>query len=247
MKKVSLTSLFVLALLSISSIAATASKFFLTDYKISLIIAGAALAVSGIVTLIIKRSALINVLSFVVNSTALGLAVRGFYLFMGADVGIIDMLILSVIATIFFSVLGIAVRIFYSTKRTLILIIASIIYTLAIAAVIYAAFKMTSLPLYTLGFYLASVFGFIFSVGINTDDAETFLRTIALSTYSIFMVVLGIVTLIIALSGGDADCDCDCCGNDECLDLWFEESDQKSSKGWRKRRNNDYDDPYFGE
>ena len=244
MKKVSLNSLFVFLLLFITSTSSAIAKFFVTDFKIPLIIAGAALLVSGIVTFIFKRSIVINILCFLVNSVSFGLAIRGFYLFFGADVGFIPSLIISALVTVCFFVLGMTIKLFYTTKKALVYIITAAIYILAVAAIAYFAFKTSNIQLYTLGLYLLSVLGFVFAVGLNADDADTFFRGIALSTCSVFVAVIGIVILIVAISGGDADCDCDCCEVD-CFDLWFEESgDGRNGKKWRKK--NDYDDPNFG-
>ena len=241
MKKVSLASLFVYLVLFLSSATTAVSKLFLADYKIPLIIAGAALAVSGIVTLLIKRSTFINIVCFIINSISLGLAVRGFYLFMGREIGFVTMLIISAMVTVCFFVLGLSIRIFHNTRKSIVYIIASIIYVLAIVGVGYIAYKTADIQLYTIAFYLTSVFGFIFTVGVNSDEMDTFFRSVVLSTCSIFAVVIGIVILIIALSSGDADCDCDCCGDEECLELWL----GNSESGHKRRRKDDYDEPDF--
>ena len=244
MKNVTLTSLATLVLLLCTSAVATLAKLFLFDFNIAFIIAAAILAVSGLLIMIIKRSTAINVICFFVSAVAFGIAMRGWFMFCGVDVGIAVLAIISLISAVLFFVFGVITRISLHTRKMFIYGLAIIIYILAGAITLFMANKSGNVYLSTLVFYLLSIAGFVFAVSVDTDDTERLIRCLALSTYSVLIAVIAIILIAVALSSGDSpDCDCDCCG-DDCTDLWFEDSGDKRSKGWRKKK--DYDEPDFG-
>ena len=244
MKNVTLTSLATLVLLFCTSAVATVTKLFLFDFNIAFIIAVAILVVSGLLVMIIKRSTAINVICFFVSAVAFGIAMRGWFIFCGAEVGIIALLAISLISAVLFFVFGVITRISLSTRKMFIYIVAIILYVLAGIAALYIAIKTGNVLLSTLVFYLLATSGFVFAVSVNTDDTERLIRCLTLSTYSVLIAVIAIILIAVALSSGDSpDCDCDCCG-DDCTDLWFEDSGEKRGRGWRKK--DDYDEPDFG-
>lgn len=244
MKNVTLTSLATLVLLLCTSAVATVTKLFLFDFNIAFIIAVAILVVSGLLVMIIKRSTVMNVICFFVSAVAFGIAMRGWFIFCGAEVGIIALLAISLISAVLFFVFGVITRISLSTRKMFIYIVAIILYVLAGIAALYIAIKTGNVLLSTLVFYLLATSGFVFAVSVNTDDTERLIRCLTLSTYSVLIAVIAIILIAVALSSGDSpDCDCDCCG-DDCTDLWFEDSGEKRGRGWRKK--NDYDEPDFG-
>ena len=244
MKNVTLTSLATLVLLLCTSAVATVAKIFLFDFNIAFIIAAAILAVSGLLIMIIKRSTVMNVICFFVSAVAFGIAMRGWFLFCGVDVGIIALLAISLIAAVLFFVFGVITRVSLSTRKMFIYTVAIILYVLAGIAALYIAIKTGNVLLSTLVFYLLATSGFVFAVSVDTDDRERLIRCLTLSTYSVLIAVIAIILIAVALSGGDSpDCDCDCC-EDDCTDLWFEDSGEKRGRGWRKK--DDYDEPDFG-
>ena len=201
MKKITIVSIFSFLFLILSSLSAYFTKYLeITNPWIPLIIGVIILTISGIYT-IFFRDKISNIVCFTVNSIALGFCIRAWYIYREIDNSLLTMVIVSLICILYlwFFYLLLYIPAFnrnYEGFLIIFLILSIIAY---IPLVIFT--KTTYLS--TIGYYTIIEMAFIFAMSSNDKTVGDLIRSIEVSTYSVFIVA--IIIALIMLSEGNID------------------------------------------
>ena len=136
-----------------------------------------------------------------INAFALGLCIRGWYIYRGFDNPLWVMLLISLISTfylwVFYLLLFVPIFNRNYTAFTIIFMILSII-----AYVLVVIFTKTTF-VSTYGWYMIIEIAFIFALSIDYYDNEELFKGVVISTYSV--IVVAILMLLIMLNGDGID------------------------------------------
>ena len=239
MKKVCLSSLSALVLLLITSAVCFITKPFFSRYDIAIVVALAIITVSAIISFLIRKSNFINILCFLVSGVAFGIAMRAWYIFIGVDCDIVKMAILSLGVSVFFFVFASILRIRAIREHKIFYIIIIVLYVLLDGIPVYFALALSGNVLSsTIAFFLIATWGFIIPLALESDDASSFIRNLALATYSVLGAIIIIMIVAVALVSGEDISDdggVECCFDSEsegCCDRLGE----RIKEAWDNRR-----------
>lgn len=218
MKRLGIVSLASLAFLLVCSAFAYFMRYVpLSDPWWYLVIGLLLLAVSGVAALLGRRFFAFNAVCFLVSAVALGACIRAWYIFRGFDNPLWLMVLVSVFATLYLTLFFLISRIPIFARHSATFVILFLVFSLA--AYITVVFTTKTTYVSTFGYYMLIELAFVIAVYTEPATGRDLLRTLALSTFSVFGVIVFIaVMLLIALAGGDCDLDGDCCELCECLD-----------------------------
>ncbi len=249
MKKVSLISLIAFVFLAVTSVVSIVAKPFFTDCIIAIAVALGMLLVSGILAFIAKKRKVINIICFFINCVAFGIALRGWYIYLGMECGIAEMLLICLGVALFFFIFGSITRIPFVRNSKALVIVVFVLHLIFDGFAIYLALlTMSNIYLSTIAYFLIASWGFLFPLALESDDVDSMIRNLTLSTYSVFVAVVIMALIILTFTTGEAlDCDCE---GDEC-DCCDGASERRAERR-RKREIRKYgyaleDEPYFGE
>lgn len=200
MKKITIVSIFSLLFLLLSSIIAYYSKYLGFDNPwIPLIIGICILLGSGIFAAVTKNN-ICNIICFLVNSIALGFCIRAWYVYRQIDNTLLTMAIISTICILYlwFFYLLLFIPIFNRNYERFLIIFLIVSFFAYIPLVCFTETTYVS----TIGYYTIIVMAFIFAMSSAENTVKGLIRSITLSTYSVFIVAI-IIALMIA-SGGDS-------------------------------------------
>jgi hypothetical protein len=225
MKKATLSSIATLVFLLLTSAVCFITKPFFSSFDVTILIALGIITVSAIVAFLIRKSNVMNVICFLVSSVAFGIAMRAWYIFLGVECDLVRMAILSLGVALLFFIFGSIISIRAIREHKVVYIILIVLYVLFDAFPVYLAIALSgNVYLSTIAFFLIATWGFILPLAVESDDATSFIRNLALATYSVMVAIIVIIIVAIALAGGgdvsdDGDVDC-CCDSDSegCCD-----------------------------
>lgn len=203
MKKISLVSIASLIFLSLCSLVGWAFRYVSFNDAVAYVVIGLVICVlSGIILFVLrKKSSIIYLIFYLINAFALGLCIRGWYIYRGFDNPLWMMLLISLISTLYLWVfyLLLFVPIFninYTAFTIIFMILSIIVYVLV---VIFTKTTFVS----TYGWYMIIEIAFIFALSIKNDDNKQLFKYVVISTYSV--IVVAIFMLLIMLSGDGID------------------------------------------
>lgn len=203
MKKITLVSIASFTFLAICSFVGWVFRFAsLRDATAYVLIGLGTCLISGILMIILRRkSFIIYPILYLVNAFALGLCIRGWYIFRGFDNPIWMMLLISLASSlyllVFYAFLSIPVfNQHYIVFTILFMLISIIVYVLLIIFT-----KTTYLSTY--GWYMIIEIGFIFALIIDNQNNKELFQYMVMSTYSV--IVVAILMLIIMVGGDGID------------------------------------------
>ncbi len=241
MKKVCLSSISALVFLLLTSVVCFITKPFFSRYDITIVIALVIATVSAFIAFLIRKSSFINILCFLVSSVAFGIAMRAWYIFLGVECDLARMAIFSVVVSVFFFIFGSILRIRAIREHKVVYIIFIALYVLLDGIPVYFALALSGNVLFsTIAFFLIATWGFIIPLALESDDAASFIRNLALATYSVVGAIIIILIVIVALVSGEDISDdggIECCFDNEsegCCDTLAERI--KESFGNRRSR-----------
>lgn len=203
MKKISLVSLASLIFLSLCSLVGWAFRYVSFNDAAAYVVIGLVIClISGIILFVLrKKSSIFYLISYLINAFALGLCIRGWYIYRGFDNPLWVMLLISLISTfylwVFYLLLFVPIFNRNYTAFTIIFMILSII-----AYVLVVIFTKTTF-VSTYGWYMIIEIAFIFALSIDYYDNEELFKGVVISTYSV--IVVAILMLLIMLSGDGID------------------------------------------
>lgn len=203
LKKLGFITVMALAFLLVASVVAFVSGFLPgqeQEYYILYLIAGVAVIVlSGIVALIVKKNAAVNAVCFFVNGVALGICIRAWYLYRRIDNDIFTLILVCIaciayiwlfVALCQIPVLARHIRAFFWVW----LILSALGY---FAAVTFTKTTFVS----TFGIYMLVLCSFAYAVVRPAENKRELLRTLTVSTYTVFVLIV----IIAVLSAASAD------------------------------------------
>ena len=206
MKKVETVSLSSFLFLLVASLVAYVLRFTKVDTPWTFIGIGLGLLViSGVFAFFAKKSIPKNIICFAASAISLGFLIRAWYIFRSFDNPLWMMLLVSLACVAYLWVFYALSHISLLNTHFKTYVILFLFLTLVGYIVLVATTKTTFVS--TFGFYLIIEVAFIFAMCKSASDKATLIRSITLSTYSVFAVAVIIIVLI--LLNGDADFDLD--------------------------------------
>lgn len=203
MKKISLVSIASLIFLSLCSLVGWAFRYVSFNDAVAYVIIGLVICVlSGIILFVLrKKGSIFYLIFYLINAFALGLCIRGWYIYRGFDNPLWMMLLISLISTlylwVFYLLLFVPLFNRHYTAFTIIFMILSVI-----AYVLVVIFTKTTF-VSTYGWYMIIEIAFIFALSIKNDDNKQLFKYVVISTYSV--IVVAIFMLLIMSSGDGID------------------------------------------
>lgn len=245
MKKITIVSLASFGFLFLTSLCARLTRGVFSGALAPLIIGLSILIVSGVLAFIIREKLSMNLICFVINSIAMGILIRAWYILRGFDNSFGVMLIVSLATVIYLWVFFALSKIPFIHKSKAAYIALCVIYACLSALIYYiAVLKTETTYLSTFGYYMILELAFIFAMSLEVNTKEELIRNLTLSTYSIFLVaIIAAVVVVIAAASGDCSCDCGpegCCDGEccECLDCGGGGGNESSAKKRHKNSQN---------
>ena len=218
MKRLGIVSLVSLLFLLICSLVAYLLRFSpLADPWWYLVIGLAVLALSAVAALLGRKVFVLNIICFFTSAVALGTCIRAWYIFRGFDNPLWLMALVSVAAVLYLSFFFLLSRIPIFERHPAPFVAAFLLISLVGYLVLVFTTKTTYVS--TFGYYMLIELAFVIAVYAETGSLRELLRALALSTFSVFGVIVFVAIMILAAMGGDCDIDGDgCCDLCECVD-----------------------------
>ncbi len=223
MKRLGLASLVSLLFLLICSAVAYLFRYLpLSDPWWYLVIGLGVLALSAAAALLGRKFFALNAVCFFTSSLALGACIRAWYIFRGFDNSFWLMALVSLAATLYLSFFFLLSRIPIFARHPAPFV--SIFLLLSLVGYLVLVFTTKTTYVSTFGYYMLIELAFVIAVYAESGSLRELFRTLALSTFSVFGVIVFVAIVIFAAAaGGDCDLDgadfcdlCDCadgCGN----------------------------------
>ncbi len=218
LKKAGTVCLTAFAFLSVCSLCAYVLRFLQLSAEVCVWVALGVLAVSGVCALFVSKVAALSMPVFLMSSVAMGFAIRAWYLFRGFDNPLWLMLLISLGATACLWLYWLLSHVPLFAEHS---VAFSAVYVL-LSLGAYLAVMLTTKTTYvsTLGYYMLIEVAFLVAMGKEWEDMGGFLRTLSVSTFSVFGLAAVAVSLIaLAVLSGDGDFDADCCECVDCCDI----------------------------
>lgn len=184
----------------------------------SLIVGGVMLVLGGVCALLAGRVWALSIPAYILSSVAMGFSIRAWYIFRGFNNPLWLMLLVSLGATL-------CLWLFWALSQIRILAEHPDVFTVAyilLSLAAYLAVMLTTKTTYvsTFGYYMLVEIAFLVAMRAEWEDTRGLLRTLSVSSFSVFALVAVAVSLIaLAVLSGDGDFDADCCECVECLDV----------------------------
>ena len=206
MKKFSIVTLVSFIFMTVSSVSAYLLRFLPVEEPLLFVAIGVILLIaSAVLADLAERRIRLNVICSFANAVALGALIRAWYVFRGFDNPLWLMLLVSLATVLYlcFFFLFAHIPLFQEHPR---IYIAVFLLLSGASYVLLLIFTQTTF-VSTLGYYAIVELGFIYAMCVSTEDEETLIRTLTLSTYTLFGVA--VIVAVVILSDGDADLDID--------------------------------------
>ena len=218
MKKLGIVSLVSLVFLLICSTVAYLLRYSPLDNPWWYLVMGlAALALSGVAAMLGRKIAALNIVCFLTSAAALGACIRAWYIFRGFDNPLWLMALVSVAATVYLTVFFLFSKIPVFARHPAPFVSIFLLISLVGYLVLVLATKTTYVS--TFGYYMLIEIAFILAMYAEANSIRELIRTLALSTFSVFGVIVFVAVLIfVGSAGGDCDLDGDCCELCDCAD-----------------------------
>ena len=219
MKRLGIVSLASLLFLLICSSVAYLLRFLPLDNPWWYLVIGlSVLLLSAVAAIIGRKIFVLNAVCFFVSAVALGACIRAWYIFRGFDNPFWLMALVSVAAVLYLSFFFLLSRIPIFERHPAQFVAAFLLISLAGYLVLVFTTKTTYVS--TFGYYMLIELAFVIAVYAESGSLRELFRAIALSTFSVFGIIVFIAVMMLAASGG-GDCDCDldgsCCDGCDCL------------------------------
>ena len=223
MKKINIVSLASFLFLILSSGTAVFTRMIFKEATDALRIGIVILVASGIFALIAREKNTLNLACFLVNSIAMGILIRAWYLFREFDNTFLTMIIVSFATVLYLWLFFALSKIpFIHKSKTAYTILSAVYVLLSILFYCIAVTQTDTTYLSTFGYYMIIELAFIFAMSLEVNTPGELMRNLTLSTYSIFLaVIIAAGVIIIVAIAGDGDCGCDC-GPEGCDDCCCE-------------------------
>ncbi len=212
MKKITIVSLASFLFLLLASGTAIITRYLFDEAESALFVGIAILIGSGITAIVIRERKIINVICFFINSIAMGILIRAWYIFRGFDNTFLTMMLVSLATVLYLWVFFALSKIPFIHKSKALYTVLCVLYvSISALAYVIAVTKTHTTYLSTFGYYMIIELAFIFAMSLEVNSPDELIRNLTLSTYSIFLaVIIAAVIALLVVAGGDGDCDCDC-------------------------------------
>lgn len=199
MKKISIVSAMSFLFLIICSTVAYFLRYVSFNSAIVPLVVGVVvLILSGVLAIFAKQKNLLNIICFVLSAIALGFLIRAWYIFRGFDNSFLTILLVSLACIVYLWIFYLLTFIPFFEKHFnwffwIYFILSFIAYILVI---IFTKTTFVS----TFGYYMIIEMAFIFALCAESKNLTELVRSITISTYSVFIVA---IIIILFMSGGD--------------------------------------------
>ena len=211
MKRTTLILLSSFLFLTVASLFAYMLRY--TDFGeayVYLIIGVGILVLSSVLAYFSAEHIPLNIICFFVSAVSLGFLIRSWYIFRGFDNTVGVMLLVSLACLAHLALFCLVAEIPPIKRHK---IAAAVIYGLvSLGAYIYIVFTTKTTFVSTFGYYMIVEIAFLYALLAHGEDRASLVRSVTLSTFSVFGVAV-IIALMMLAGGGDCDvsgCDCDC-------------------------------------
>ncbi len=190
---------------------------FSLDATASLIAGGVILVLGGVCALLAGRVWALSIPAYILSSVAMGFSIWAWYIFRGFNNPLWLMLLVSLGATLCLWLFWALSQIRIFAEHPDVFTVAYVLLSLAA----YLAVMLTTKTTYvsTLGYYMLVEIAFLIAMRAEWEDTRGLLRTLSVSSFSVFALVAVAVSLIaLAVLSGDGDFDADFCECVDCLD-----------------------------
>ena len=169
----------------------------ITNAWIIVLIGIGILIVSGLISIISKKNILLNVLCFTISAVALGFCIRAWYIFRGFDNSFLTIFLVSLACVAYLWIFYLLTYIPFVEKHFnlffwLYFIISFIVYLILV-------FTTKTTYISTFGYYMIIEMSFIFALCSECENMKELIKSLTLSTYSVFVVA---IFIILAMSDG---------------------------------------------
>lgn len=213
MKKITFVSLISFIFLSLCSIFELIFRNIpFENAWIPLIIGVLLLIVSGVIAKIVERKVLGNSFCFLLNSIALGLCIRSWYIYRNFDNELWVMLLISLACVIYLMIFYLLLYIPAIEKIFNVYLWVFLISTLVSYLIVMSLSETTYIS--TFGYFVIIEIAFIFAMCKTQNTTQRLFRDIVLSTYSVFFVAILIALIMLGADSLD--------GIDPSLDMGFD-------------------------
>ncbi|MBQ2876429.1 MAG: hypothetical protein IJE25_05430 [Clostridia bacterium] len=194
MKKINIVSAASFVFLMLTSAVAILMRRAFSAAHVPLLIGLGVLLVSGAVAFAVRERLVINIACFLVNSVAMGLLLRAWYMFRGFDNSFLTVVLVSLVAVVYLWFFFAITKIPAIHKSKIAYIITCVVYAV-ISVIVYCIVvaKTSTTFVSTFGYYMLVELAFIFALGFEVNSKSELMRNLTLSTFSIF---LGVITTI---------------------------------------------------
>ncbi len=207
MKKITFVSLMSLLFLSLCSVVEYLSRGVTFESEwVPLAIGVGYLILSGILSSLVKKNVLGNIICFLLNSVALGLCIRAWYIFREFDNPLWVMLLVSACCVVYLLLFYFSLYIPFLEKHINVYIWIFLVLTLIVYLVVMFLSETTYVS--TFGYFVIIEIGFILAMCHHQHTAKHLFRDIVLSTYSVLIVAIIIALIMLgadSLDGLDFD------------------------------------------
>ena len=210
MKRTALILLSSFLFLTVASLFAYMLRYTdLGEAYIYLIIGVGILIASSVLAYFSAEHIPLNIICFFLSSAALGFLIRSWYIFRDFDntVGVMLLVSLACLAHLLLFCLVAELPPIKRHKAA-----AAVIYgIISLGVYLYVVFTTKTTFVSTFGYYMIVEIAFLWAIIASGEDRASLIRSITLSTFSVFGVA--VIIALMMLSGGDCDisgCDCDC-------------------------------------
>ena len=237
MKKITLVCAVSFCFLCACSLVEYLFRGILTDQVLALCLGVGILVMSGVVAILSHKKLVFNILCFISNCFAMGFFIRAWYINRGFDNSYATMALVSLCAVAYLGVFFALSKLsFIRRSKTAFYLYFALFAAASAVGYLLVMLNTRTTFVSTFGYYMILELAFIFAMSFEVQTPTELFRNLTLSTYSVFLVALGVaVAVILALVCGDgADCDCDCSGCD-CLGC---DGDCCNTDGSKKKRKN---------
>lgn len=202
MKKTMIVSIASLIFLTLCSLVGWLFRFAPSKDAVLFVVLGLVIcAVSGFFLFLFKKHAVMYWIAYFLNAFALGLCIRGWYIFRNYDNPLWLMLLISFIATLYLWVFYLFLRIPFFNQHYIAFTILYMLISIICYVLVIVLTKTTYVSTY--GWYMMIEIAFVFALSIEAEDRLEIFQHTVLSTYSV--LVVAILMLIIMLAGDSAD------------------------------------------
>ena len=202
MKKITFISLISFLFLSLCSLFENLFRFIpFENAWTPLLIGVGILFLSGSISACIKKNVVGNCICFLINSIALGLCIRAWYVFRNFDNEWWVMLLVSLACVLYLLIFYFSLYIPFLEKHINVYIWIFLLLSLA-AYITVVCFSETTY-VSTFGYYMIIEIAFIFAMCLYQETSKDLFRDVVISTYSVLIVAIIIALIMLGADSLD--------------------------------------------